>query len=89
MPDKKDEFKYEDDTVVTSYTGSTIDITDYLCEMVSISFPVKILCDESCKGLCTNCGIDLNMDNCSCKEDWIAPEFAVLKNYKNTFNTGV
>ncbi|NIP39512.1 MAG: DUF177 domain-containing protein [Candidatus Dadabacteria bacterium] len=83
VPDSKDEDEYENDTVVSSYSGNTIDITDYLTEMVSISLPVKILCDEACKGLCPDCGADLNTDICSCKQDRVSPEFAVLKNYKN------
>ena len=83
IPNNKDDFEFENDTVVSSYSGNTIDITDYLTEMVSISFPAKILCNQDCKGLCPDCGIDLNMDSCSCKENRISPDFAVLKNYKN------
>jgi uncharacterized protein len=83
VPNNEDDFQFENDTVVSSYSGSTIDITDYLSEMVSLSFPVKILCDTDCKGLCTNCGTDLNVGSCNCKENWISPDFAVLKNYKN------
>lgn len=83
VPDKEDKFEYENDTVVTSYKGTTIDITDYLSEMVSLSFPVKILCDTHCKGLCSNCGTDLNLNSCKCKESWVSPDFAILKNYKN------
>jgi len=83
VPNNEDIFEFENDTVVSSYSGSTIDITDYLSEMVSVSFPAKILCDQDCKGLCSDCGVDLNMDSCNCKENWISPDFAVLKNYKN------
>ena len=83
VPNNEDEFEFENDTVVSSYSGHTIDITDYLAEMVSVSFPVKILCNQDCKGLCLTCGVDLNEDSCACKENWISPDFAVLKNYKN------
>ncbi|NIT13952.1 MAG: hypothetical protein GTN99_06850, partial [Candidatus Dadabacteria bacterium] len=60
VPDNGREVEYENDTIVIPYTGSTIDITDYLTEMISTSFPLKILCSDNCKGLCPNCGADLN-----------------------------
>ncbi|NIT14548.1 MAG: DUF177 domain-containing protein, partial [Candidatus Dadabacteria bacterium] len=60
-----------------------IDITDYLTEMISTSFPLKILCSDNCKGLCSNCGADLNIEDCTCKQDIVSPGFEILKNYKN------
>jgi uncharacterized protein len=34
------------------------DIIEYL--------PLKILCDDQCKGLCQNCGTNLNVYKCNC-----------------------
>lgn len=83
VPESNDkEFEFENDTIVCSYSGNTIDITDYLSEVVSLSLPVKILCDEKCKGLCSNCGTDLNKEKCECSANRITPEFAILQNYK-------
>jgi uncharacterized protein len=31
-----------------------------------VLLPLKPLCDEGCKGLCSKCGIDLNGSSCSC-----------------------
>jgi len=79
-----DEFVCDENTVVESYKGNVIDITDYLYEILSISVPVKVLCRSNCKGLCMYCGSNLNEVNCECKEyrDINKNSFSVLKNYK-------
>jgi uncharacterized protein len=52
----QDEFIFDSETVVESYKGNTVDITDYLYEILSVSIPVKMLCSKLCKGLCVYCG---------------------------------
>ena len=46
----------------------------------SLSF-VQV-CKENCKGLCPDCGTDLNKNQCSCKENKINPAMEKLKNFK-------
>lgn len=65
-----------------TYIGDEIDISDYLRELVAMSLPVKMLCDEECEGLCAGCGVDLNFKDCSCKEDRIDSRFEALRNLK-------
>lgn len=36
-------------------------------DIVLTSFPIKLLCKEDCKGICTGCGVNLNKDKCRCK----------------------
>ncbi|MCS7152045.1 MAG: DUF177 domain-containing protein [Endomicrobia bacterium] len=38
-------------------------IRDYVLE----SFPIKILCKEDCKGICSGCGVNLNTQECKCR----------------------
>ena len=45
---------------------STIDITKDLREFMLLSVPMKKLCSDDCKGLCINCGANLNREKCSC-----------------------
>ncbi len=42
------------------------------------SIPTKILCDDDCKGLCSQCGADLNEGLCNCEDDVSFNQFAVL-----------
>jgi uncharacterized protein len=35
-------------------------------DIVLTSFPIKILCNENCKGICLGCGVNLNKEKCKC-----------------------
>lgn len=65
-----------------TYHGDEIDLSSYLMEQVAISLPVKVVCKEDCKGLCTLCGANLNTEVCACNREQIDPRFSVLKNLK-------
>jgi uncharacterized protein len=65
-----------------TYQGDEIDLSNYIREQVAISLPVKVVCTEDCKGLCTTCGVNLNNDCCECDKDQIDPRFAILKDLK-------
>jgi len=43
-----------------------VDVDSKIKEVVVISFPMKILCNENCKGICLNCGVNLNKEKCKC-----------------------
>lgn len=64
------------------YDGDTIDISGYLRELIAINIPFNIICDENCKGLCSNCGINLNKASCDCEKNLKKSAFAVLKDIK-------
>ena len=46
-----------------------LDITDQVRESMILSYPVKFLCSEECKGLCSHCGQNLNEGVCGCREE--------------------
>lgn len=60
-------------------TDNSIDLTDMVIENLIVSMPLKPLCSEECKGLCLNCGSNLNESKCDCETDDINPKFAALK----------
>ena len=43
-----------------------LDITEDLRETVILNLPQFPLCDEECKGLCPQCGKELNQGSCDC-----------------------
>lgn len=65
-----------------TYEGDSIDLSDYFREQIAISLPTSLYCKDDCKGLCLNCGINLNIDQCNCKLKWADTRFAVLKDIK-------
>lgn len=36
-------------------------------EHILLNFPMKVLCNSECKGICTGCGANLNREECKCK----------------------
>ena len=59
------------------------DVKDY----VLLSIPMKKLCRDDCKGLCTKCGKDLNEGNCSCEPNEIDSRWQPLLELKKKINT--
>ena len=59
--------------------GETIDLEEFIFNLFELKLPMKFLCKEDCKGLCPNCGVNLNTSACSCQEEQIDERFAKLK----------
>jgi len=45
----------------------SVDLTDDIREAMLLAFPSYPVCRESCKGLCAQCGANLNEGACHCK----------------------
>ncbi|MBV4414904.1 YceD family protein [Clostridium tyrobutyricum] len=56
-----------------------IDITQIIENNIILALPIKRLCKENCKGLCPECGTNLNDSICNCKENNIDPRWEKLK----------
>ena len=72
----------DDDLVASTYIGDEIDLAHELEEQVAMSIPFKPLCGDECKGLCPECGADLNTSVCSCSKEPVSLKFSALKNFK-------
>lgn len=59
--------------------GSTIDLSELISEMIYLNLPMKVLCKSNCKGICTQCGQDLNEQICTCQKSDIDPRLEKLK----------
>jgi uncharacterized protein len=77
------ETEVEDEDLETSfYRDEQIDLNDLLREQFYLALPMKPLCREDCKGLCPQCGTNLNTDTCDCSTEWEDPRLAALKQLK-------
>jgi len=73
----------EDDDVSTAYySDSVIDLGQLVQEQCYLVVPMKPLCSEACRGLCPECGINLNTGSCDCRQTWVDPRLAVLQNLR-------
>jgi uncharacterized protein len=76
------ELKYED-MEVAFYDGESLDVDLMTLEQIELALPMKFICDEGCKGLCPNCGADLNQGACACKLDTSDTRLAVLREFRS------
>jgi len=65
------------------YQGDGILLEDVLSEQVLLALPLKITCREDCKGLCPQCGQNLNQEQCSCAVPADDVRWAALKEIRS------
>ena len=64
------------------FEGDVIEFNDALQEQVILAIPYKPLCKPECKGLCAQCGKNLNTGTCSCRHKSSEGPFSILKDLK-------
>ena len=73
------DLNYEDEDELED-GQDTVDLVPFVEECLFIHEPYRVLCDETCKGLCPDCGVNLNQGECQCEhEDFIDPRLEALK----------
>ncbi len=58
-----------------------IDLTEALTDDIVVHLPIQLVCEETCKGLCPHCGLNLNHEQCNCNQEQIDPRLEGLKNF--------
>ena len=56
-----------------------LDLAPLLRELAWVAIPMKPLCTPDCKGLCPVCGVNLNLETCTCERDRLDPRLEILK----------
>lgn len=72
----------EDEDVIL-FEGYTVEIDDIIANSFLLNTSMKYLCKEDCKGLCQNCGADLNEGECGCNQDYVDPRWSGLVDILN------
>ena len=49
--------------------GNTLDVEGLVYDELLSGWPMKVLCREDCRGICSRCGANLNKGPCGCKEE--------------------
>ncbi len=60
--------------------GYHLNVDELIRNELSLNWPVKILCRDSCKGICKVCGKNLNDGDCGCDDFVPDPRMAAIKN---------
>jgi uncharacterized protein len=61
----------DDDTEIGFYKGEVL-----------LALPLKVICQSDCRGLCPNCGANLNHEECRCETHATDPRMAPLARLK-------
>lgn len=65
------------------YFNQEIDCDQSTQDFLILSLPFTVLCSEGCKGLCPDCGANLNAEACRCRENSPGDErLSLLRNLK-------
>jgi len=48
-----------------------VDLSDIVRQSIILAESMKPLCSKNCKGLCPQCGVNLNEESCSCNKEII------------------
>lgn len=81
-PEAEGEPLDEADLDVVFYDEPVLPLEEIAREQALISLPMKPLCSEDCRGLCPECGKNLNAGDCACAKERVDPRLEVLKKFK-------
>ena len=56
-----------------------LELDDLAISDILLELPSKFLCNDDCKGLCQNCGKNLNKGECDCSKSNVDPRLDILK----------
>lgn len=73
----------DEDLETSFYRDEQIDLNELLREQFYLALPMKPLCGEACRGLCPQCGTNLNTGTCDCEPVWDDPRLAALRELKS------
>ena len=62
----KNELINNTDIILFKDSEDFIDLSPVIHDLILLDDPLKRLCRNDCKGLCSNCGADLNKSVCKC-----------------------
>jgi DUF177 domain-containing protein len=68
--------------VESPVSGDSLNIADVIREQILLDLPEQVFCKDDCKGLCPQCGANLNLIDCKCENDEIDPRWEALRNLK-------
>ncbi|CUU46477.1 YceD family protein [Clostridium beijerinckii] len=68
-----------DDDEAIVVMDDVLDITEIVESSIISTLPIKRVCKNDCKGLCQECGCNLNHNSCSCQKEDVDIRFEALK----------
>ncbi len=67
-----------DDSLVLHQKKGVVDLTEPLRECAVLALPPAPICRDDCRGICAQCGADLNQNPCGCVAEDVDPRWEGL-----------
>jgi uncharacterized protein len=81
--DQEVEVELETDELgLVYYKDETLELQQPLQDQLVMALPISPLCADTCKGLCSECGCNLNVDSCRCEKKIFNNKFSALAGLK-------
>lgn len=65
--------------------GFNLDVDRLIYDEILVNWPMKVLCKADCKGICKQCGVNLNQQDCDCQKTELDPRMAAIQDIFNKF----
>ena len=65
--------------------GFELDVEKLVYAEILVNWPMKVLCNETCEGICKVCGMNLNKGTCDCQRTELDPRTAAIQDIFNKF----
>jgi uncharacterized protein len=65
------------------FDGEVLDLEEEIINNFLLALPISPICNSSCKGLCPDCGINLNRNKCNCENNKKDPRWKALETFIN------
>jgi len=65
--------------------GFELDVDKLVYAEILVNWPMKVLCKETCEGICKVCGMNLNKGACDCQRTELDPRMAAIQDIFSKF----
>ena len=72
----------EGEAEIGFYDDGGIELAEVMREYVLLALPMQQVCDEACKGICPQCGLNRNTGHCQCETKIVDERWTALRNLK-------
>lgn len=80
--DELEALEDQDEVEIVDPGTRKVDLAGRIQDLVVLELPLRAYCREDCKGLCPQCGHELNSGACECQSDTVDPRWAALAKLK-------
>lgn len=80
---ESEEERIKDLNEISYIDGYDLDVDLMVYEEILLGFPMKVLCQDDCKGICKVCGANLNQGECGCDRTEPDPRMSVIRDIFN------